>query len=607
MAKKIILRTVTHEEDEGKTMLTYEIYLANPNAHLFSVTLSFTTKRTAPVQLRLPCWISGSYLIRDFAAQFHGETAFVNGKASPISKTGLSTWQLTGTIKAGSSICIQYSVWAFDRSVRTAYLDQFRGFFNPGALLMAVCGRENEPITLDIEKGSVSTTQNWKVATSLKRSEETKELHFGRYEAPNYDSLIDCPVELGDFFVAKFSSRGISHTLAISNAPKDFDSAKLLTDLKKICAKEIDFFSPVSSASPLKNYTFLMNVTESAFGGLEHTASCALCAPEKCFPRASRSVARKDYIRLLGLFAHEYFHLWFVKRIKPREFISVDFSEATPSRLLWLFEGFTNYYELLFLARSKRINRDEFLDSLSDVFKQVLGNSGRTIETLSDASFDAWIKYYKPTANRLNTQISYYSQGSLAALVLDATIREKTEVKSLDDVIRALWKDFLSEKTYKGVTYKSFLSTLKSATGINLSSLVDTLINTTHPADYEASLRLFGISLEPVRFSAERRLLGINGKEAKKGFLVSRVFSRETAESLGIAPGDILLGIGKEASGKPLSQILHGLKPGDTLSFNVLRDGKAFRTKGKILSTPKCFAKATTKGLSTIGKALLRG
>ncbi len=588
-------------------MLTYEIHLANPNAHLFSVTLTFTTKRVAPVQLRLPSWISGSYLIRDFAAQIHGETAFVNDRALPISKTGLSTWQLTGTIKAGSSICIQYSVWAFDRSVRTAYLDQFRGFFNPGAVLMTVCGRENEPITLDVERGSSSTTQNWKVATSLKRSKETRELHFGRYEAPNYESLIDCPVELGDFFVAKFSSRGVSHTLAISNAPKDFDSARLLADLKKICAKEIDFFSPISADSPVKNYTFLMNVTESAFGGLEHMSSCALCAPAKCFPRASRSVTRKDYIRLLGLFAHEYFHLWFVKRIKPREFIAADYSEAIPSRLLWLFEGFTNYYELLFLARCNAINSDEFLHLLSDVFKQVLGNSGRTIETLSEASFDAWIKYYKPTANRLNTQISYYSQGSLAALVLDAAIREKAEDKSLDDVIRALWKGFLSEKPYRGVTYKSFLSTLKFATGINLSSLVDTLINSTVPADYEGALRLFGISLEAVRFPAERRLLGINGKETQKGFLVTCVFSQETAESLGIAPGDILLGASKEAHGKPLSQILQGLKPGESLSLNVLRDGKTFQAKGKILSSPKCFAKATSKGLSTIGKALLRG
>ena len=588
-------------------MLTYEIHLANPNAHLFSVKLTFTTKRAAPVQLRLPCWISGSYLIRDFAAQIHGEAAFVNGKASPMSKTGLSTWQLAGTIKEGSSICIQYFVWAFDRSVRTAYLDQFRGFFNPGALLMTICGREKETISLDIEKGNGTTTQNWKIATSLKRSAGTKEMQFGRYEAANYESLIDCPVELGDFFVAKFSSRGVTHTLAIANAPKDFDSTRLVTDLKKICAEEIDFFSTVSSDSPVKNYTFLMNVTENAFGGLEHTASCALCAPVKCFPKVSRSASRKDYIRLLGLFAHEYFHLWFVKRIKPREFISVDFSEAVPSRLLWLFEGFTNYYELLFLVRSKLINSDEFLDCLSDVFKQVLGNSGRTIETLSEASFDAWIKYYKPTANRLNTQISYYSQGSLAALVLDAAIREKAIDKSLDDVIHALWKDFLSAKPYKGVTYKSFLSTLKSATGINLSTLVDTLINTTHPADYEASLRLFGISLEPTRFSRERRLLGIDGKEAKKGFLVTRVFSRETAESLGIAPGDILLGVGKAAGGKPLAQILQRLKPSDTLSFNVLRDGKTFRSEGKILSTPKCYAKATTKGLTTIGKALLRG
>ena len=602
--KRLSCEQLTTRESEEKTMFTYEIHLTNPNAHLFSVTLTFTTKRTSPVQLRLPCWISGSYLIRDFAAQIHGETAFVNGKAHSISKTGLSTWQLAGTIKGGSSICIQYFVWAFDRSVRTAYLDQFRGFFNFGALLMTVCGREKEAVTLNIKKGEAPATQNWKVATSLRRSEGTKEMHFGHYEAADYESLIDCPVELGDFFVGKFSSRGVSHTLAIANAPKDFDNKKLLTDLKKICAKEIDFFS---AASPVKNYTFLMNVTGSAFGGLEHSASSALCAPEKCFPRTSRAVSRKDYIRLLGLFAHEYFHLWFVKRIKPREFLTADYSEAIPSRLLWLFEGFTNYYELLILARSKLITRDEFLDCLSDVFKQVLGNSGRTIETLSDASFDAWIKYYKPTANRLNTQISYYTQGSLAALVLDAAIREKTVDKSLDDVIRALWKDFLSEKPYKGVTYKSFLSTLKSATGINLSSLVDMLVNTTLTADYEASLRLFGISLEPIRFSAERRLLGIDGKEAKKGFLVTRVFSRETGESLGIAPGDILLGIGKESGGKPLTQALQGHSPDDTLSFTVLRDGKTFRTKGAIVSTPKCLAKATTKGLTTIGKAWLHG
>lgn len=592
-------------------MILYNVRPTDANAHLFTVTVTFKAHKKGSIYLRLPTWISGSYLIRDFAANIYCEVASFDGIELPFIKRDLSLWEIqipsNWTLAEDSHVFVIYTVWAFDTSVRAAYLDQFRGFFNPGSILMSVVGQENEEHQIYLGNSKEPLGKGWRVATSLpKGAPSIKNLFRDTYVARNYDELIDSPFELGKFLRLRFSAHGVPHSICIANVPYDLDRKKLTADIKKICTKEIEFFEPVTHESPIRSYTFLVNVTKDEFGGLEHRASTALAIPEKCFPQLDGSTKRKDYIRLLGLFAHEYFHTWFVKRIKPSEYVDCDFSKAIPSQLLWLFEGFTNYYEALILIRTGLINRKEFLSLLSDDLTSVLSTNAINIQTLFEASFDAWIKYYKPTPNRPNAKVSYYVQGSLAALMLDAKIREEAPKYSLDDVMRYLWKDYVSSKHYKGITYEDFLWAIKKSTKLFLPDFVDRLVRTTETPDYKAALHSYGIALKTKELPLVRKLLGIKGKEVDNGYRVDIVYALETAENLGISPGDVLLDIGEKCKGPSLESFLKGKEVGDTVEFTVLRGAREFDVAGRILSGPKGVS-CQCKTLTEKGKRWIAG
>ncbi len=592
-------------------MILYNVRPTDAKAHLFTVTVSFKPHKKGSIYLRLPTWISGSYLIRDFAANIYCEVAALDGRELPFVKRDLSRWEIqvpsNWIIAEDSYFFVIYTVWAYDTSVRSAYLDQFRGFFNPGAILMSVEGQENEEHQIYLGNSKEPLGKNWRVATSLPKGAPCLENHFqDTFVASNYDELIDSPFELGKFLRLRFSAHGVPHSICIANAPRDLDCKKLVADIKKICTKEIEFFEPETHKSPVSSYTFLVNTTKDEFGGLEHRASSSLAIPEKCFPHLESTTKRKDYIRLLGLFAHEYFHTWFVKRIKPSEYVHCDFSKAVPTPLLWLFEGFTNYYEALFLIRTGLITQKEFLSLISDDLTSVLSTNAINIQTLSEASFDAWIKYYKPTPNRPNAKVSYYVQGSLAALVLDAKIREEAKGHSLDDVMRFLWKDYVTSKRYAGVTYYDFLWAIKKSTKLFLPDFVDSLVLTTETPDYKAALHSFGITLKAKELPIVRKLLGIKGKEVDNGYSVDIVYALETAEELGISPGDVLLEIGQKCKGPSLESLLKEKKVGDTIDFTVLRRTKEFDVYGRILPGPKGVS-CQCKELTEKGKHWLAG
>ncbi len=594
-------------------MILYNVRPTDAKAHLFTVTVTFKPHKKGSIYLRLPTWISGSYLIRDFAANIYCEVASLDGEILPFVKRDLSLWEIqipsNWDIAEDAYVFVIYTVWAFDTSVRAAYLDQFRGFFNPGSILLSVVGQENEEHQIYLGNSKEPLGKGWRVATSLpKGTPSIENLFHDTFVARSYDELIDSPFELGKFLRLRFSAHGVSHSICIANAPRDLDCKKLTADIKKICTKEIEFFEPVTHKAPVSSYTFLVNVTKDEFGGLEHRASTALAIPEKCFPRLESKTKRKDYIRLLGLFAHEYFHTWFVKRIKPSEYVHCDFSKAVPSPLLWLFEGFTNYYEALFLIRTGLINLKEYLSLVSDDLTSVLSTNAINIQTLFEASFDAWIKYYKPTSNRPNAKVSYYVQGSLAALMLDAKIREEAAGFSLDDVMRHLWKDYVSSKRYEGIMYEDFLWAIKKSTKLLLSDFVDRLVRTTETPDYKTALRSFGITLKTKPLALERRLLGIKGKEVDNGYRVDIVYALETAEQLGISSGDILLELGEKCKGPSLETFLKQKDVGDTVEFTVLRGTREFDVSGRIIRGPhglSCQCKElTTKGRRWIAGSL---
>ncbi len=592
-------------------MIRYDISPLDPEAHLFIV--GVTVDEPTPVEqyLRLPAWISGSYLVRDFSEHIQAEQAFIGEKPVPIEKIDKNTWRVsTVGREPGEELFVYYQVWAFDPSVRGNYLDNCRGFFNPAASLMEVLGVPADKLYVSVVPPTDemhSAAESWRVATSLRRVKGTPVFGWGLYEAKNYEELVDSPFELSDFSDFSFTAGGCKHRIVVNEIPVNFDEKVFVEDIKKIIETEIAFFEPETKKCSVREYTFLMNVTGKSAGGLEHRASCALAAPRSWFPCVHDKKKTKDYLRLLTLFAHEYFHTWMVKRVKPAQFVEADFSEETYTTLLWLFEGFTSYYESLLTRRAGVIDNDEYAQLLSEELKSVLTNPSHTAQSLSQASFDAWIKFYKPNANTPNAHVSYYRKGALAAWVLDAEIRRRTRGKrSLDDVVLLMWKDFKDAgKYYGGIGEDDFPEIVHRATGLDLTTLILDLTQTAARVDYAHYVKALGVSLAEDEIAVERKLLGISGTATDTGFFVKTVYDRETAQWIGIAPGDTIIALdGVRVHSSNFSKLLSRYSEGDEVLIHAFRDDSLLAW-AVLLGKPVTFETKVSIKPTSLGKAWL--
>ena len=593
----------------GNFMIRYDISPLDPEAHLFIVGITIDDPTPDEQYLRLPTWIAGSYLIRDFASTIQAEQAFLGETPVPIEKVDKSTWRVsTVGRQADEELFVYYQVWAFDSSVRGCYLDNCRGFFNPGAALMEVLGNTDEHLVVNLTPPVDElhhAVESWKVGTGLKRAATTEPFGWGLYEANRYEQLCDCPIELSDFSVVSFKSKGTQHHILINEVPVNFDEKKLADDVKKITETVIGFFEPKKGKCPAGDeYTFLLNVTSSAAGGLEHANSTALAAPRKWLPCTHDKNRTDHYVQLLTLFAHEYFHTWLVKRIKPAAFIGADFSEEAYTSLLWLFEGFTSYYENLLVRRAGLIDDEALAKLLSKDLKAVIETPAHLAQSLSQSSFDAWIKFYKPNANTVNAHVSYYRQGALAAWVLDAEIRRKTKSKkSLDDVLRLLWEDFKAAgEYYSGITADDVPEIVSRATELDLTGLIADLTQTAMPVDYAKFLKPLGVVLEASEIPVERKLLGIGGSGSDAGFTVRQVYDKETAQWIGIAPGDVIIALdGVRVKGNNLSELLARYGEGDEILIHAFRDD-ALLAWAVLLGKPKTFQSKVVIKPTKLGK-----
>ncbi len=340
-------------------MIRYAIDVGATHRHTFSVELSID-RAAAAQRLSLPVWIPGSYLVREFARHLFALSAEQDGAPVALRQLDKASWiaECPGT----GALVVRYQVYAFDTSVRAAYLDSARGFFNGTGVCLRVEGREAEPHALAV----IGLPAGWDVATSLDRAPDGGAHAF---VAPDYDELVDHPVELGRFWRARFDAEGVPHELVVAGALPDFDGERLVADTQRICATEIRFWHG-SGRAPFDRYLFLLNAIEDGRGGLEHRSSTALVAPRRDLPRRSAADAGKQgarpetsdgYVGVLGLIAHEYFHAWNVKRLKPREFASLDYARENYTGLLWFFEGFTSYYDDLLVLRSGLIDAQRYL------------------------------------------------------------------------------------------------------------------------------------------------------------------------------------------------------------------------------------------------------
>ena len=394
------------------TAVTYSVTPRDPHAHLFDVCIQVRAPDPAGQVVSMPSWIPGSYLIRDFARHVVSIAAESAGVNVALKKLDKATWQ--AAVVSGELI-IRAQIYANDTSVRGAYLDAEGGFLNASCLLPRVHGHDHERCVISIVPGDHEATVGWRLATSLKRLTGA-DFDYGAFEASGYDDLIDHPALMGPLTFTPFDAAGVEHVVALAGH-HDADLDRLGRDLQALCAWHINFFGP---PAPTKKYLFLVRLNGEGFGGLEHRASTALVCNRDDLPRHGEANPSAEYRRFLGLASHEYFHLWNIKRIRPAEFSPYRLDRESYTRQLWIFEGITSYYDDLALLRSDRITVVSYLELLGRLLTSVYRTGGRRRQTLEEASFDAWIKFYKPDENTSNSQISYYTKGAMVALALDS-------------------------------------------------------------------------------------------------------------------------------------------------------------------------------------------
>ncbi len=564
----------------------YAIVPKDPAAHLFEVTLTLVDPDPAGQCFRLPAWIPGSYMMREFARHIVTLRAFgKTGRKVHIAKIDKHTWQ-AAPVKDG--LMIRYQVYAWDMSVRGAHLDGAGGLMNGASVFLAVVGREEVPCEVEIVPPTGDAYQHWRIATALAEVRGTKRHGFGRYHAQNYDELIDHPVMLGEFALTTFTAHGVPHDIAIAGRVIALDLDRLAADLKCICEAQIALFEPKSKRAPMERYVFMTQAVGKGYGGLEHRASTALICHRADLPVKGDAGMTDEYRTYLGLCSHEYFHTWNVKRIKPAAFAPYDLTREGYTSLLWLFEGFTSYYDDLFLVRSGLIAPEDYFAMLGKTIGGVLRGGGRLKQSVAESSFDAWIKYYRQDENTANAIVSYYTKGSLIALAFDLVIRTQTDSrKSLDDVMRLLWRrygrDFYCGKA-NGVDEAGIEAVFAEATGVELGQLFVEAVYGTRDLPLTRLFEPFGLVLapEPAKGVAAKPALGARLRAGAECVL-EVVYEDSAAHRAGLAAGDVLMAIdGLRVTGDTCNALLARYRPGQQVEIHAFRRDELRVTRLKL-------------------------
>ncbi len=579
-------------------MIRYAIDVSDTAAHTFSVEL--TLPRPAAHQLlSLPVWIPGSYLVREFARHLSGMVGEQGGRAVQLRQLDKATW--SAGCEGDAELVVRYRVYAFDLSVRAAFLDAARGFFNGTGVCLRVEGREHDPHALSL----TGLPAGWDVATTLRPDAASGARHT--YVAADYDELVDHPFELGTFWRGRFEAAGVPHEFVVAGALPDFDGDRLVADAKRICEQEIAFWHGPGGRAPFDRYLFLLNATDDGRGGLEHRSSTALVASRRDLPaRASPPPAGEattatkatgvdpgdGYVGVLGLIAHEYFHAWNVKRMKPRDFAPLDYTRENYTELLWFFEGFTSYYDDLLVVRGRLIDAARYLKLIGKTMSAVAAMPGRDVQSVAAASFDAWVKYYRADENTPNATVSYYLKGSLVALALDLTLRSEGR-GSLDDVMRCLW----AQGGGGPIDEADIAAALEKVGGRSYAPELAAWVHGTGELPLEALLARVAVEIERQPATLAQRL-GIRISEsALTGVKVTHVLRSGAGERAGLSAGDELIAAG-EWRLRRLDDALRSWAAGDALPLLVCRDQRVLR-----LSLPADALAASSGGALQLRRA----
>lgn len=578
-------------ESVANAPVVYHLRPLNTGAHLYEVTCRIEQPSPDGQLLSLPAWIPGSYLVRDYArhvVQFHAESG---GEPVAARKLNKHTWRVA---PVPGELLVQVTVYAADPSVRGAWLDAAYGFFNGVCVFLRVHGQEQAPAVVhidppDIPPGSSVTSpdspapgQAWRLSTGLQRLTGGQG-GFGAFRATGYEDLIDHPVLMGPLTTVEFMAAGVPHAVVLAGMPNP-DRERLQSDLTRLCTWHIDFFG---RPAPMSRYVFLVRTSGEGYGGLEHRASAVLGCRGDDLPQAGVSVNEAGYRRFLGLASHEYFHAWHVKRIRPAEFVAADLGAEVYTHQLWIFEGITSYYDDLALRRSGLITAEQYLEIMGRSLTRLYRTAGRRHQTLEEASFDTWIKFYRPDENSPNATISYYVKGALVALALDLELRYRTAGQcTLDEVMRRLWQEYGADDC-AGLPEGQFERLAQTVSGLDLEAFFRHNLRTTIDPPIGILLAQFGVRLHlrssesdadaggarGRREDRPRPWLGIKVQITDGRVRISHVAAASPGQQAGLAAGDELLAIGgRRVAPDSWEAIIGRLVPGTEQVCHVFRD-----------------------------------
>lgn len=582
---------------EGKK-LRYELDLFDPYGHYLDVTLHLA-EVFAGQQFALPVWIPGSYMVRDFAKHVISVSAEADGQPVALEMIDKSTWQLEQDC---AELSITLRIFANDNSVRAAWFDERRAFINGTSVFLRPIGREQEPCSLKVQAPKHPALANWRMASGLDVI-KAPAWGFGEFAASDYHSLVDHPLECGEFELFGFEACGVPHVMLLSGEidVSQYDLERLATNLTAICENHIKRFEPETAEAPFNRYLFQTNVTANGYGGLEHRNSTALVCARKHLPLRGVEAADEFYQEFLGLCSHEYFHSWNVKRIAPAAFLRPDYQAENYSTQLWAFEGITSYFDDLGVYQSGCMDVQAWMKAVGQIITRVYRGIGREGQTLTESSFTAWTRFYQQDANATNAIVSYYAKGALFALSLDLTMRlHSNNQQNLEQLMRALWQRYgltaqgVAEDDIENLAYE-----LMPAHKVELKVLFDQGLRSTKDLPLQDLLQEFGVALQwraaaavddkgGVDKAAWRVWTGMYWRQQGEELELMRVDNNSPAHNSGLSVKDRISAVnGYRPNAAALEKQLLLLEPGAVWNLQVFRGDYLLQKELRLEAAPR--------------------
>jgi predicted metalloprotease with PDZ domain len=557
--------------------IRYTLSFPNPATHYVEVTAVFPTQGRAHVDLTMAVWSPGSYLVREYERHVENVSAkAADGSSVPVEKTRKNVWRVTAG--KGSSVAVSYRVYSREMGVRSNWVEAAFAMLN-GAPTFITLADTSVPRPFDSAQGrphevTITMPPQWKRSmTGLPEGGSPN-----TYIAPDFDTLVDSPIVIGNPDVHEFMVDGKRHYLVNTPAAPTFDGARAAKDLERLVEEQRKMWGVL----PYDKYLFLNMITEAG-GGLEHKNSTLLMT------NRWTTRTRKAYVSWLELCSHEYFHAWNVKRLRPIELGPFDYQSEVYTRSLWIAEGFTDYYGELLVHRAGLSTREEYLDALSNQIEALQTTPGRLVQSAAGASYDAWIKQYRPDENSPNVSISYYTKGAVIAFLLDGKIRKATNgTKSLDGVMRAAYAKYSGARGY---TPEQFRQVAEEVTGLNLRAFWDTAVEGTGELDYSEALSAFGLRFkaapEPTADKPAKAWLGVATRNDGGRLVVSQVRRGTPGYEAGLNVDDEILAFDDyRVRADRLDSRLEQYRPGDDISVLVARREQLMKVDVKLGMEP---------------------